>query len=80
VEFQSEGSKEYIDVIKCTDQNNRLYVITLYDNDELWQELKLIDIFCFNNKDGKEVAEILYSSHRKSDFLSPFASVKEGVA
>jgi hypothetical protein len=39
------GGKEYVDVVTFNDQDNKLYVVTLFDSDALWQEFKLIDIF-----------------------------------
>ena len=36
--------REYLDIIKFSDQNNNTYVATIYDNDELWQDPQIIDI------------------------------------
>jgi hypothetical protein len=36
---------EYLDIIKFYDQNQLLYVVTIYDSDELWQDPEVIDIF-----------------------------------
>ena len=45
--FDSEkknGSNEYLDIIKFSDQNHKNYSATIYDNDELWQVPQIIDI------------------------------------
>lgn len=36
---------EYLDVVKFTDQNGKVYVATTYDSDTLEQDPQLIDIF-----------------------------------
>jgi hypothetical protein len=35
---------EYLDIIKFTDQNQITYIVTIYDNDELWQDPQIIEI------------------------------------
>lgn len=46
-EFEIEnksGFREYLDIIKFSDQSHKTYVATIYDNDELWQDPQIIDI------------------------------------
>lgn len=43
-----QGFKEYLIVIKFTDENQKLHVATIYDNDELLQDPQIIDIITLN--------------------------------
>lgn len=36
---------EYLDIMIFKDQNNKTYTTTVYDNNELWQDPQIIDIF-----------------------------------
>lgn len=40
-----EGFNEYLNILRFYAQDNKTYVITIYDNDELWQDPQYIDIF-----------------------------------
>ena len=37
--------KEYLDIMRFKDQDQNEYVVTIYDNDELFQDPQIIDIF-----------------------------------
>ena len=37
--------KEYLDIMRFKDQHHNEYVVTIYDNDELFQDPQIIDIF-----------------------------------
>jgi hypothetical protein len=37
--------REYLEVMKCSDQNRQPYIIVIYDSDELIQDPEIIDIF-----------------------------------
>jgi hypothetical protein len=37
--------KEYLDIVRFTDQNNHVFAATIYDSYSNWVGLKLIDIF-----------------------------------
>ena len=37
--------REYLDIIRFKDQNDKQYVATIYDSDELFQDPQIIDIF-----------------------------------
>jgi hypothetical protein len=39
------GFREYLDVVKFRDQNDRTFVATIYDSDELFQDPQVINIF-----------------------------------
>ena len=39
------GFKEYLDIIKFTDQVGQNYIVTVYDNDALEQDPQIIEIF-----------------------------------
>jgi hypothetical protein len=43
-EIPIEGFKEYLTIMKFTDQNNNAYMVTVYDNDELLQDPKVMDV------------------------------------
>jgi hypothetical protein len=36
---------EYLTVMEFTDQDRKKYIVTVYDQDELWQDPQVIDIF-----------------------------------
>jgi hypothetical protein len=40
-----QGFCEYLSIMSFTDQNDREYVVTIYDNDELWHDPEIIDIY-----------------------------------
>jgi hypothetical protein len=42
---EADGFKEYLDIVKFTDQRCRRFVATIYDSDELSQDPQIIDIF-----------------------------------
>jgi hypothetical protein len=44
-EIPDKEFKEYLDIMRFKDQNHNEYVITIYDNDELFQDPQIIDIF-----------------------------------
>ena len=35
---------EYLEIYSFSDQNNKQYLATIYDSDELWQDPQIIDI------------------------------------
>jgi hypothetical protein len=39
------NTNEYLDIIQVSDQNDKNYIVTIYDNNELWQDPEIIDIF-----------------------------------
>ena len=39
------GFGEYLDIVKFSDQIKQSFVATIYDNDALWQDPQIIDIF-----------------------------------
>ncbi|MCY7293039.1 MAG: hypothetical protein LH615_12740 [Ferruginibacter sp.] len=39
------GFREYLDILKFTDQNMTSHIVTVYDSDELWQDPEVVDIF-----------------------------------
>ena len=41
---EKTGFGEYLYVLKFSDQNEISYAVTIYDNDELWQDPEIIDI------------------------------------
>ena len=43
------GFREYLHLLKFSDQNKKHYLVTIYDSDELWQDPEIIDIFPINN-------------------------------
>jgi hypothetical protein len=45
--YQSNGGRttEYLTITKFTDQNERNFVVTSFDSDELWQDPQVVDIF-----------------------------------
>ena len=45
IEEKFEGFREYLDVIKFSNQNKELFIATVYDSDELLQDPEIIDIF-----------------------------------
>lgn len=45
VDIHATGFREYLDIIKFTDQNGNLYVTTVYDSDELMEDPHVIEIF-----------------------------------
>lgn len=45
IEQPGKESEEYLFVISFKDQNNRLFFATVYDNEELWQDPQIIDLF-----------------------------------
>jgi hypothetical protein len=50
-EFDGEKKnelREYLDIIKFSDQNHNTYVATVYDSDELWQDPQIIDIISWS--------------------------------
>ena len=40
-----DGFYEYLDILKFNDQKQRIFVVTIYDSEELWQDPQLIDLF-----------------------------------
>lgn len=44
--FEGEPEfREYLDVMSFNDQNGKQYLVTVYDNDELWQNPQVINLF-----------------------------------
>jgi hypothetical protein len=46
-EFEKEKKnefREYLEIIKFSDQDDRTYIATIYDSDELWQDPQIIDL------------------------------------
>ncbi len=44
-DIHATGFREYLDIIKFTDQNGNPYVTTVYDSDELIEDPHVIEIF-----------------------------------
>ena len=42
-----DGFREYLEIMKFTDQNGAVWITTIYDSDELWQDPEVIDIILF---------------------------------
>ena len=42
---KATGFTEYLDIIRFKDQKLRTFVTTIYDSDELFQDLQIINIF-----------------------------------
>lgn len=40
-------SIEFLEVMFFSDQSNQKYIVTVYDNDNMWQDPQIIDIFLF---------------------------------
>lgn len=45
LDIHAKGCREYLDIIKFTDQNNRTFIATVYDSDERWQDPQMMEIF-----------------------------------
>ena len=43
-----KGFREYLDIVKFTNQRNDLCIATIYDSDELMQDPQIIDIISFD--------------------------------
>ena len=41
---QSDGF-EHLDIMSFTDQNEKSYLVTVYDSNELWQDPEVMDIY-----------------------------------
>ena len=41
----NNDSRQYLEIVKFSDQNNQIRIATLYDSDELWQDPQVIQIF-----------------------------------
>ncbi len=39
--------REYLEIMKFTDQHSDRYLVTVYDSDELWQDPQIIKIFVY---------------------------------
>ena len=42
------GFREYLDIVKFSNQDDQTYIATVYDSDELWQDPEIKDIFLSN--------------------------------
>jgi hypothetical protein len=50
IEKAPNGFREYLDIIRFSDQNGKIQIATIYDSDELWQDPQIIDIFLLSEK------------------------------
>ena len=41
--------REYLEIMRFTDQNDNQYIVTVYDSDELWQDPEVIKVFLSGN-------------------------------
>ena len=44
-QHNTEATSEYLTIMRFTDQDNESYIVTVYDNDELWQDPQVIDVY-----------------------------------
>jgi hypothetical protein len=42
--IQMDFPREYLIIVKFTDQDGKAYMVTVYDSDELWQDPKVMDV------------------------------------
>lgn len=47
-----EAFNEYLNIMRFKNQNQSQYVVTIYDNDELFQDPQIIDIFPITDNDS----------------------------
>lgn len=40
--------REYLDIVQFSDENNKLYLATVYDSDAIQQDPEVLDIFYFS--------------------------------
>ena len=50
IDSDTNGFREYLEIIKFSDQNKKPHIATIYDSDELWQDPQVLDVFLLFDK------------------------------